>query len=91
MRCLSMCILLLQDIEANLLKQDKAKAQLKQQHDQPAAVAKALELNDAAATKKRGRMMLPAPQVCRVLLALVDALHAEKLQSDPLISVTPCF
>ena len=53
----------LQDIEANLLKQDMAKAQLKQQHDQPAAVAKALELNDAAALRRRGRMMLPAPQV----------------------------
>ncbi len=54
----------LQDIEANLLKQDMAKAQLKQQNDQPAAVAKALALNDASAKGKRGRMMLPAPQVC---------------------------
>ena len=52
-----------QDIEANLLKQDMAKAKLKEQHDQPAAVAKALELNDAAAMRRRGRMMLPAPQV----------------------------
>lgn len=53
----------LQDIEANLLKQDIAKAKLKEQQDQPAAVAKALELNDAAAMRRRGRMMLPAPQV----------------------------
>ena len=54
----------LQDIEANLLKQDIAKAKQKEQQDQPAAVAKALELNDAAAMRRRGRMMLPAPQVC---------------------------
>ena len=54
----------LQDIEANLLKQDIAKAKQKEQTDQPAAVAKALELNDAAAMRRRGRMMLPAPQVC---------------------------
>ena len=53
----------LQDIEANLLKQDIAKAKQKEQTDQPAAVAKALELNDAAAMRRRGRMMLPAPQV----------------------------
>ena len=64
--CLTVCTSMLQDIEANLLKQDIAKAALKQQHDQPAAVAKALELNDAAAMRKRGRMMLPAPQVCGV-------------------------
>ena len=57
----------LQDIEANLLKQDIAKAKQKEQTDQPAAVAKALELNDAAAMRRRGRMMLPAPQVCQYI------------------------
>ena len=57
-----------QDIEANLLKQDIAKAKQKEQQDQPAAVAKALELNDAAALRRRGRMMLPAPQACPYLL-----------------------
>ena len=62
----SVCTLSLQDIEANLLKQDMAKAQLKQQQDQPAAVAKALALNDAATKGKRARMMLPAPQVCSI-------------------------
>ena len=72
--CLSTCISLLQDIEANLLKQDIAKAALKQQHDQPAAVAKALELNDAAAMRKRGRMMLPAPQVCSTPACLTRCL-----------------
>ena len=61
--CPQIGVLVLQDIEANLLKQDIAKAKQKEQTDQPAAVAKALELNDAAAMRRRGRMMLPAPQV----------------------------
>jgi pre-mRNA-splicing factor CDC5/CEF1 len=61
-----------QDIEANLLKQDMAKAKLREQHDQPAAVAKALELNDAAAMRRRGRMMLPAPQVSITLVLRAD-------------------
>lgn len=53
----------MQDIEANLMKRDEQKAKLKEAHNQPAAVAKAMQLNDVAATRRRGRMMLPAPQV----------------------------
>ena len=52
-----------QDIEANLMKGDEQKAKLKEAHNQPAAVAKAMELNDASGMRRRGRMMLPAPQV----------------------------
>ncbi len=52
-----------QDIEANLMKSDEQKAKLKEAHNQPAAVAKAMELNDASAMRRRGRMMLPTPQV----------------------------
>ena len=56
-----------QDIEANLMKQDVARAALRAAHNAPAALAKAMEMNDAALTRRRGRMMLPAPQVrCRV-------------------------
>ncbi|BDA46189.1 Cell division cycle 5-like protein [Coccomyxa sp. Obi] len=51
------------DIEANLMKSDEQKAKLKEAHNQPAAVAKAMELNDASAMRRRGRMMLPAPQI----------------------------
>ena len=65
----------MQDIETNLLKEDMAKARLKEQHDQPAAVAKALELNDAAGMRRRGRMMLPAPQVCEFLVNQLDPSH----------------
>ena len=56
----------MQDIEANLMKRDEQRGKLKERHDQPAAVAKAMELNDAAASRRRGRMMLPAPQVCDI-------------------------
>ncbi len=46
-----------------LMKQDVAKAALRAAHDQPAAVAAAMAMNDASASRRRGRMMLPAPQV----------------------------
>lgn len=52
-----------QEIEAGLLKRDEAKAALREQTDKPAAVAKALALNDASIGRRRGKMMLPAPQV----------------------------
>lgn len=45
------------------MKTDMQKAKLKEAHNQPAAVAKAIEMNDATAMRRRGRMMLPAPQV----------------------------
>jgi hypothetical protein len=45
------------------MKTDEQKAKLKEAHNQPAAVAKAMELNDASGMRRRGRMMLPAPQV----------------------------
>lgn len=37
--------------------------QVAEAHNVPAAVAKAAELNDPVMIRKRGRMMLPAPQV----------------------------
>lgn len=46
-----------------LMKQDVAKAALRAAHDQPAAVAAAMAMNDASVNRRRGRMMLPAPQV----------------------------
>ncbi len=51
-----------QEIEATLMKRDEARAALRERTDQPAAVAKALELNDASSGRRRGKMMLPAPQ-----------------------------
>jgi pre-mRNA-splicing factor CDC5/CEF1 len=61
----------LQDIEAALMKRDEEKQQQKEKSNQPAAVAKALELNDASAMRRRGRMMLPAPQVSEAELEAI--------------------
>ncbi len=45
------------------MKADVAKAALRAAHNAPASLAKAMEMNDAAMGRRRGRMMLPAPQV----------------------------
>ncbi|KAK9842456.1 hypothetical protein WJX81_000971 [Elliptochloris bilobata] len=59
------------EIEATLMKRDEAKAALRERTDQPAAVAKALALNDAAIGRRRGKMMLPAPQVSEAELEAI--------------------
>ncbi len=53
----------MQEIEAALVKKDIEHAKLKAAHNVPAAVAKNLALNDPTMQRKRGRMMLPAPQI----------------------------
>ena len=77
-----------QDIEANLMKRDIAKAQLRAAHDQPAAVAKAMEMNDANAMRRRGRMMLPAPQVGDCTLSSDFAIIWKDLSMTLLCLVT---
>ena len=52
-----------QDIERALMKADVDRDKLKDRHNRPDAVAKGLELNDASRVQRRGKMMLPAPQV----------------------------
>ncbi|KAL3148491.1 hypothetical protein ABBQ38_013933 [Trebouxia sp. C0009 RCD-2024] len=51
------------DIEKALMRADVDRDKLKDRHNRPDAVAKGLELNDASRVQRRGRMMLPAPQV----------------------------
>ena len=53
----------LQDIEKALMRADVDRDKLKDRHNRPDAVAKGLELNDASRVQRRGKMMLPAPQV----------------------------
>ena len=50
------------------MKKDIEHAKLKAAHNVPAAVAKNLALNDPTMQRKRGRMMLPAPQISEVEL-----------------------
>ncbi|KAK9814983.1 hypothetical protein WJX73_003873 [Symbiochloris irregularis] len=60
------------DIEAALLRDDKAKDERRSATDQPGAVAQSLALNDASSARRRGgRMMLPAPQVSEEELAAI--------------------
>ena len=65
------CACRVQDIEAALVKQDLQKQKLKQQQDQPAAVAKAAELNDPTMVRARGKLMLPAPQISEAELEAI--------------------
>ena len=64
------------------MKQDVALHALKAAKDAPGSVAKALELNDPTMQRKRGRMMLPAPQVL-----MPPCLH---LQPLPICECIPC-
>ena len=45
------------------MRADVDRDKLKDRHNRPDAVAKGLELNDASRVQRRGKMMLPAPQV----------------------------
>lgn len=45
------------------MKQDEQRDARRAKSDQPAVVAQGLELNDASGVRRRGKMMLPAPQV----------------------------
>lgn len=45
------------------MKKDVEHHKLQAAHNAPAAVAKAIAMNDPTMQRKRGKMMLPAPQV----------------------------
>jgi pre-mRNA-splicing factor CDC5/CEF1 len=50
-------------MEAALVKQDLQRAKINERQNAPSAVARALQANEATMQKRRGRMMLPAPQI----------------------------
>ena len=45
------------------MKADVDRAKLKDRHDRPQAVAQSLQQNETGMVRRRGKMMLPAPQV----------------------------
>ena len=61
------------------MKQDQERDARKASSNQPAAVAQNLQLNDASGVRRRGKMMLPAPQVSSCTLAVEQALKISKL------------
>ena len=67
------CIVSLQDIEKALMRADVDRDKLKDRHNRPEAVAKGLDLNDAAMVRRRGKMMLPAPQISEAELQQIAA------------------
>ncbi|KAK9818201.1 hypothetical protein WJX72_008746 [[Myrmecia] bisecta] len=59
------------DIENALIKRDVDKGKQKERADQPGALAKAMELNDPSLQRRRGKLMLPAPQISEAELAAI--------------------
>ncbi len=62
------------------MKQDVALHALRASKDPPGSVAKALEVNDPTMQRKRGRMMLPAPQ-----LLLLHPCHPQTLYPNTML------
>mmetsp|Transcript_14021 Transcript_14021/g.37873 ORF Transcript_14021/g.37873 Transcript_14021/m.37873 type:complete len:825 (-) Transcript_14021:211-2685(-) len=71
-----------QDIEEALMKHDIQKAKLKEAHAAPEAAAKLAELNDPVMVRRRGRMMLPTPQVSETELEQIARMSTEQLLDD---------
>jgi hypothetical protein len=78
------CLLAVQDIEKNLMKQDEDRDARKAKSNQPAAVAQGLELNDASGVRRRGKMMLPAPQVIPHVLIRRHSPGSGKMDKPPI-------
>jgi pre-mRNA-splicing factor CDC5/CEF1 len=59
------------DVEAERMKTDIAKAKINERKNVPAAVARAMAANEAQMSVRRGKMMLPAPQVSDMELEMI--------------------
>ena len=81
----------MQDIESALLKQDAQKDAKRAATDAPAAVAQALALNDASAARRRGKMMLPAPQAGPDTCAGQDSIMCMALTSSVSPRAQPAY
>jgi hypothetical protein len=64
-----------QDIEEGLVKRDLKRQKLQESRDAPAMVARMNELHDTALAR-RGKMMLPAPQVGGAVWILLRTVAA---------------
>ena len=66
----------MQDIEKNLMKQDAERDERRAKNNRPAVVAQGLEMNDASGVRRRGKMMLPAPQVTSYPMDVTSVMHS---------------
>uniref|UniRef100_A0A7S0WNZ6 Uncharacterized protein n=1 Tax=Chlamydomonas leiostraca TaxID=1034604 RepID=A0A7S0WNZ6_9CHLO len=73
------------DIEEQLVKRDVKRQKLHETHNAPDAVAKAAELNDPVMVRRRGRMMLPAPQVSETELEQIARMSTEALLDEEMM------
>ncbi|GAB4822419.1 hypothetical protein N2152v2_009465 [Parachlorella kessleri] len=71
------------DVEAELAKQDVQRNKMIERQNVPAAVAKAMELNEAQMQRRRGKMMLPAPQISDAELEAIARQGGELGGLDP--------
>jgi len=58
-------------VSEELMKKDEQHSKLQMAHNAPVQVAKAIAMNDATMQRKRGRMMLPAPQISEAELEAI--------------------
>eukprot|EP00887_Chlorella_sp_A99_P003055 scaffold9.g3055.t1 len=70
------------DIEQALMKADAEKAKRRQATDAPAVVARAIAENEAQLERRRGKMMLPAPQITEAELEAI-ARAGDAMAVDP--------
>ena len=70
------------DIEQALIKRDVKRQKIQENHDQPAALAKAAEVNDPIMVRRRGKMMLPAPQVSEVELEQIARMSTDAMLDE---------
>jgi pre-mRNA-splicing factor CDC5/CEF1 len=72
------------DIEADLMKNDMQRAKMNERKNVPAAVARAMAANEAQQSVRRGKMMLPAPQVSDMELEMIARQGAGAMDVDGL-------
>lgn len=73
------------DIEEQLIKRDLKRQKLHEAHNTPDAVAQAAEMNDPVMVRRRGRMMLPAPQVSETELEQIARMSTEALLDEEMM------
>ena len=72
------------DIEAELMKNDAQRSKMNERKNVPAAVARAMAANEAQMSVRRGKMMLPAPQVSDAELEMISRQGAGAMDVDGL-------
>jgi len=72
------------DIEAELVKRDIQRQKMAERQNAPAAVARAVAMNEAQAVRRRGKMMLPTPQVSEAELEMLAQAGSAAMDIDGL-------